>query len=330
MHEAKEEARMTLKHDPFPLIFAQGDEVTKLACLDLFGLRDSAPANACLLDLMKQQRPDGAFPSLLDPENWGMQETVRHTLLLLKVGLPPEGANVASAVTFILNHRSADGGWCENRGLKLPPERTWLSNERSITWLTADIVELLRQVGMGESGTCRSALEWLRTMQNWRGGWPSLTGSGGGPGDTGDPDATAQITFLMGEIYGEDDPVYLKGRELFERCLDECAQDVERGYWIRSRDEEREPLEVYTLTHLLLSWLLDPPRRLQSGYDVNDPRVRRMMEILVGIQREDGGWRPFWAAESSPVYTVLAVKVLVLSGMLSREDLEANVKVHAA
>jgi hypothetical protein len=76
--------------------------------------------------------------------------------------------------------------------------------------------------------------------------------------------------------------------------------------------------------------LLDPLRRLQSGYDVNDPRVIRMTEALVGIQREDGGWRPFWAAESPPVYTVLAVKVLLLSGMLVREDLEANVKVHAA
>jgi hypothetical protein len=321
---------MTLKYDPFPLIFAQGDEVTKLVCLDLFGLRDSAQANACLLDLMKQQRPDGAFPSLLDPEKWGMQETVRHMLLLLKVGLPPAGVNMASAMTFILNHRSADGGWCENRALKLPPERTWLSNERSITWLTADIVELLRRAGMRESEICRSTLEWLRAIQNQHGGWPSLAGNGGGgPGDTGDPDATAQITFLMGEIYGEDDPVYRKGRTLFERFLDECAQDVERGYWIRSRDGERKPIEVYTLTHLLLSWLLDPPRRLQSGYDVNDPRVRRMMETLLGIQREDGGWRPFWAAKSSPVYTVLAVKALILSGVLTREDLEADVKVHA-
>jgi hypothetical protein len=83
------------------------------------------------------------------------------------------------------------------------------------------------------------------------------------------------------------------------------------------------------LTHLLLSWLLDPPRRFQSGYDAGDPRVKRMMEALVDIQREDGGWRPFWAEESSPVYTVLAVKALILSGALARKDLEGDVKAYA-
>ncbi len=318
---------MELKHDPFPLIFAQGDEITRLACLDFFGLGDSPQAMSCLLGLVKQQRADGAFPSRLDPEQWGMRETVRIVLLLLKVGMPPQGVNVDSAVRFILSHQNPDGGWCENRALELPPEQTWLSNERSITWLTADAVELLRQVGMGESPGCVSAVEWLRTMQDRRGGWPSL--ADGTEDRQSDPDATAQIAFLMGEIYGEDDPAYLKGRELFERYLDECARDADRGYWVRLRDGEKEELDGYTLTHLLLSWLPDRPRRLQSGYDASDPRVRRMMEALLEIQREDGGWRPFFAAESSPVYTVLAIKVLVLSGMLARESLEAGVEAYA-
>jgi hypothetical protein len=69
-----------------------------------------------------------------------------------------------------------------------------------------------------------------------------------------------------------------------------------------------------------MSWLLDPPRRFERGYDAGDPRVRRMMEALIEIQRQDGGWRPFWSAESSPLYTALALKVLVLSGALARED----------
>jgi len=164
-------------------------------------------------------------------------------------------------------------------------------------------------------------------MQDRRGGWPSL--ADGTEDRQSDPDATAQIAFLMGEIYGEDDPAYLKGRELFERYLDECVRDADRGYWVRPRDGEKEELDGYTLTHLLLSWLPDRPRRLQSGYDASDPRVRRMMEALLEIQREDGGWRPFFAAESSPVYTVLAIKVLVLSGMLARESLEAGVEAYA-
>jgi hypothetical protein len=321
---------MELRFDPFPLIFTQGDAGTQLACLQFFGLSDSPRALECQLALIKGQRSNGAFPSLLDHGRWGMLETVRNTLLMLTVGLPPEGLNAYSAVEFILDQQKPDGGWCENPRLHIPAERTWLSNQRSITWLTADVVELLRQMGMAENPACIAAVEWLRAMQNQHGGWPSLTEDPDDPQDaSSDPDATAQIAFLMREIFGEDDLAYLKGGALFERYLDECARDANRGYWVRPRDGNREPLDVYQLTHLLLSWLLEPPRRLQSGYDANDPRVRQMMEALIHIQREDGGWRQFWSPESSPVYTVLAVKVLVLSEMLAREDLENDVKAHA-
>ena len=47
------------------------------------------------------------------------------------------------------------------------------------------------------------------------------------------------------------------------------------------------------------------------------------METLVGIQRPDGGWYPFFDDASAPVYTVLAVKALILSGALPREDMTA-------
>ena len=322
---------MNLKHDPFPLIFAQGNEVTKLVCLELFGLADSPLARECLLGLIRQQRSDGGFPNRLDPKHWGMQETARNALLLLEVGLPPQGLNVDSAVQFILGHQRPDGGWSENPALDIPPEQTFLSNRRSVTWLTADVVELSRQVGMGDRPECVAAVEWLRTMQNQHGGWPSLAVDvGAQQSGSGDPDSTAQITFLMSELYGREAPIYLRGKELFEGYLDECAQDVERGYRIRLRDGEREAPDVYHLTHLFLSWPFDPPRRFQSGYDVSDARVRRMMEALVDVQREDGGWRPFWAEESSPVYTAMAVKVLILSGLLAREDLEGEIRAYAA
>ena len=321
---------MKLKRDPFPFIFERGDAATRLACLELFGLRGSPQAKACALELIVQQRPDGAFPSQLDSGHWGMRETVRIPLLLLKAGLPPQGVNAQAAITFILDHQNPDGGWSENRALEIPPERGELSNERSVTWLTAYVVELLRQVGMGERVACKAALEWLKSMQNRHGGWFSFRkDTGDRPEDRGDPDSTAQIAFLMGEIYGTDDPAYVKGRQMFEGALDECVQDAERGYRIRFHDGEREGLDAYHLTHLFLASLVDPPRRFQSGYDASDPRVRRMMEALVDIQREDGGWHTFWTQESLPDYTVLAIEALVLSGVLAREDLQARVEPYA-
>jgi len=322
---------MRLKHDPFPLIFDRGEEFTRFATLQLFDWGESPRARSCLLELIKQQRADGAFPSRLDSARWGMRETVRSALLLLSAGLPSQSVNVNCALRHVLSQQRRDGGWTENPALDIPPEQTWLSGDRSIVWLCADVVALLRQVGQGHSQACRRALKWLRSTQNERGGWPSLARRvGDGEAAAEDPDATAQIAFLMGQVYGVEDPVHLRGKAVFEQWLDECAQDAARGYCIRLRDGKREPLDVYHLTHLLLSWLLDPAQRIRSGYDANDRRVRVMMETLMDIQREDGGWRPFFAEESSPRYTALAVRVLVLSGMLEREDLEPFVEPHAA
>ncbi|MFO7743668.1 MAG: prenyltransferase/squalene oxidase repeat-containing protein [Anaerolineae bacterium] len=191
---------MKLRYNPFPWIFEQGDERTKLASLAFFGQADSPQSNTCVLSLLKQQRPDGAFPSRFDAETWGMQETIRYTLLMLKVGMPATGVNVSRAVRFVLNWRNPDGGWCENPALELPPGQTWLSSQQSITWLTADVVDLLRQVDMGECPECTAALGWLRAVQNADGGWPSLAD----PSEDcqSDPDATAQIAFLMAKLVG--------------------------------------------------------------------------------------------------------------------------------
>jgi hypothetical protein len=322
---------MKLKHDPFPFIFSQGDEETRLVCLDFFGLADSSQGRKCLLSLLKRQRADGAFPSRFDPQEWSTRETVRNALLLLKVGMPSSGVNVDGAVQFLLGQQRPDGGWSENPALEIPSWVVELSNERSVTWLTADVVELFRQVGVGESAPCQAALVWLGEVQNGHGGWHCFRGSiGEQRGTAGDPDSTAQIAFLMGEIYGQDDPAYLKGRELYERSLDECIEDVERGYRVRLRDGRKADLDAYTLTQPLLAWVLEPPRRVRAGYDVREPRIRRILEALIGIQREDGGWRPFWEEESSPLYTVLAIEVLVLSGEISQEDLRDMVGRYAA
>lgn len=318
---------MKLRHDPFPLIFAQGDEATQLTCLTFFDLGDSTRARTCQLALLRRQRADGAFPSRFDSTKWGTRETVRTALLLHQAGMPSQGVNISSAIRFLLSKQRPDGGWSENSALELPPHMVELSTERSVTWLTADGVEFLRQVGMGESTECQVALRWLREMQNAHGGWHCFRGSTGDRrGTWGDPDATAQVAFLIGDIYGQDNPTYLKGRALYERFLDECVRDVERGYRIRPRDGQRVALDAYTLTQPLMAWPLEPPRRIRAGYDVNEPRIKCILEALLGIQRADGGWQPFWAEESSPLYTLLAVEVLVLGGLLSREELSEELR----
>jgi hypothetical protein len=325
------EKPMMLRNNPLPIIFSRRDASTQLVCLDFFGLRESPWAQRCLQTLVEQQRVDGTFPSGLDSSQWGMRETIRNTLLLLKVGVSSEGANVQTPERFILENQQPDGGWCENPELTIPFEQVWLSNRRSITWLTADAVSLLQEVGMATQPEYQLAVSWIRSIQNPDGGWPSLARVREDPRSaSSDPDSTAQITFLMGELFGEEDPAYRRGKVLFDVYLEECARDAERGYWVRKDDGVKGEIEVYHLTHLFLSWLLDPPRRFQHGYDIRDPRVERIMEILLKLQNVDGGWRPFWAKSSCPIYTVIALKVLVLSEMLNGDDLMPDIHCYAS
>ena len=88
---------------------------------------------------------------------------------------------------------------------------------------------------------------------------------------------------------------------------------------------EIKGLTMETLWHLAS---FCPARRFQRGYDVRDPRIQHMMVALLDPQRDDGGWWPFWAAQSSPVHTAVALKTLVLSGALARADLESRIQVY--
>jgi squalene cyclase len=321
---------MNLNYNPFPIIFELGDDALKLACLIFFGYVDSPKGKLALLELIKKQRSDGGFPSQLDPDKWGMLETVRNSLLLLEAGLPSNGTNIIMAVDLILKNQNDDGGWCENPLIGIPQERVELSNKQSVTWLTADIINLLHQINFTEQKQFKRAIKWLKGKQNVHGGWTCFTGCIGDKTDTiGDPDSTAQITFLIREMFGEKDNVYQKGKKVLEFYINKYIQDIEKGYWLRLRDGRRQNIEVYHLTHLFLASLFDRPRRFQNGYNINDLRVKRMMETLIEIQEADGGWIPFWAKESSPVYTLLAVKVLIYSGMLKREDLKEYIKEYA-
>jgi hypothetical protein len=116
----------------------------------------------------------------------------------------------------------------------------------------------------------------------------------------------------------------LKGKKLFERFLDDVARDAERRYYVAPNGEKREN-DVYHLTHLLLSSLVDKNSRIEAGYNLSDERVKKIVEAIVDSQREDGGWRPFWVDKSDPVYTVLTLKLLASLGALKVKDLRSHV-----
>ena len=310
---------MEFKYDPVSFIFKKGDSFTKLCVLEMVGLWNTTTGKELLLDLLKSQQKDGGFPSKIDPNLSGVKETERTANLLLKCEIPKDGLSLAGCTRFLLRNQTEDGGFRENSKLTIPPEVVELSTDKSITWLTADMVDLLRQTGQENTRACQKAINWLRRMEMPEGGWGMLEGD-----DEVDPDSSAQITFLMKDLLGAEDTLYKRGIALFEQHLDLRAQEAEQGFYYLK--EEKHQNEIYHLTHLLGQSIFSGKRGADAGYNIKDKRVKKVLNGIIEIQREDGGFRPFWLKKSAPLYTGLVLKILLWMEALGKKKIKSMIK----
>jgi prenyltransferase beta subunit len=310
---------MDFKYDPIPFIFAKGDPYTKLCVLELAGLSNTSLGNSSLLELLKTQNKDGGFPSKIDPDFSGVKETERIAFLLLRCGMPKDSLNVASCVKFILKNQTGDGGFKENPKLDIPEKIVELSNQKGVTWLTADMVDLLREMGLENTKACQKGIHWLRKVEKFGGGWGLFEND-----EEIDPDSSAQITFLMKDLFGEEDPLYKRGIALYEEHLNQVEKDAESGFY--SLNGEKAENDIYHLTHLLGQSFFFGKRNADAGYDVKDKRIKKIVKAIIETQREDGGWRPFWSEESDPLYTGLVVKIFFWIGALQKEKIKTMIE----
>ncbi len=305
-----------LRYDPIPFILNRGRPIEVLGLLDEAGLLFTSTAREYLLFLLSRQREDGGFPSLYDPTHYGVRETGQAVRLLLHGGLGADTLNVTAALDLLLRRQTPAGGWRENPALRFPPSVPGLSNTQEIPWLTAEIVQTLREAGRDTEDAYWIAIEWLYNSHCSCGGWPLWEGE-----DEPDPDTSTLITFLLQEIYGQADPVVEQGREFYEKCLTQVAQEARQRYHeVRG---ERHGLDAYHLVDTVLD-----PLAAEAGYDLQDERVADIIEAVVDIQRRDGGWRPFWQEESDPRYTFYALQAMVWVGAIGRAELAEMVRRH--
>jgi hypothetical protein len=310
---------MDFKYDPIPFIFAKGDPYTKLCVLELAGLAKSPLGNGLLLELLKTQNKDGGFLSKIDSNFSGVKETERIAFLLLRCGMPRDGLNLASSVKFLLKNQTEDGGFKENPKLDIPEKIVELSNQKGVTWLTADIVDLLREFGLENTKACQIGIHWLRKMEISGGGWGLFEED-----EEIDPDSSAQITFLMKDLFGEEDPLYKRGIALYEEHLNQLAKDAEAGFWYRKGQKEEN--DIYHLTHLLGPSFFFGKRSTDAGYDLKDERVKKIVKAIIETQREDGGWRPFWSKKSDALYTGLVIKIFSWIGALQKKKIKSMIE----
>jgi len=310
---------MNFKYDPTPFIFTKGDPYTKLCVLELAGLSNTPLGNSLLIELLKTQNKDGGFPSKMEAKLSGVKETERIAFLFLRCGMPKDSLNVASCVKFILKNQTGDGGFTENPKLDIPEKIVELSNQKGVTWLTADMVDLLREMGLENTKACQKGIHWLRKVENFGGGWGLFEND-----EEIDPDSSAQITFLMKDLFGQEDPLYKRGIALYEEHLTEVAKDAESGFY--HRKGEKEENDIYHLTHLLGQSFFFGKRSAEAGYDVKDERVEKIVKAIIETQREDGGWRPYWSEESDPLYTGLVVKIFFWIGALQIQKIKSMIE----
>ncbi len=310
---------MDFKHDPISFILAKGDLHTKLCVLELAGLASSPHGKSLLIDQLKTQNKDGGFPSTIDRNFSGVRETERTAFLLLRCGMPKDGINLASCVRFILKNQTEDGGFTENPKLDIPKKMVELSTQKAATWFTADIVDLLRELGQENTKACQIGIHWLRKTEISEGGWGLFEED-----NEIDPDSSAQITFLMKDLLGEEDTLYKRGIALYEEHLDRVAKDAETGFLYRNGQKEEN--DIYHLTHLLGQSLFFGKRGADAGYNVRDKRVKSIVKAIFETQREDGGWRPYWLKKSDPLYTALVIRIFYWIGALSKKKIKSMIE----
>jgi hypothetical protein len=310
---------MEFKFDPVPFIFKKGDPFTKLCVLEMVDLWNTPMGKDLLLDLLKTQKKDGGFPSQIDPGVSGVKESERTANLLLKCKMPKDGLILTSCMRFLSRNQTEDGGFRENSKLVIPKKIVELSTDKSITWLTADMVDLLRQLGQENTKACQKAINWLRRMEMPEGGWGMLEGD-----EETDPDSSAQITFLMGDLLGKEDTLYKRGLALYEQHLDQRAEEAGQGFFYLKGEKSEN--EVYHLTHLLGQSIFSGKRGADAEYNFKDKRVKKIVAAIITIQREDGGFRPFWSKKSDPLYTGVVLRILLWTGAMGKRKIKSMIE----
>ena len=139
-----------------------------------------------------------------------------------------------------------------------------------------------------------------------------------------DPDSSAQVTFLMKDLLGGEDTLYKRGVALFEQYLDQMSQNSEQGFYYL-KGEKREN-EVYHLTHLLGQSIFSGKRGASAGYNVRNAKAKKILEGILSIQREDGGFRPYWSQESDPLYTGIVLKIFLWAKAMEKDQIKSTVE----
>jgi squalene cyclase len=278
----------TLHTDAVAFVLEHGNVYDKLYLYRTFG---RAADQLLVAELLNLQSPDGGWPWMMHTGVPSSVVTAARTLeLLLKAGLAPSDHPATDATCFLLALQRSDGGWSESQALagQIPGDMPWISTAHSMTYATADVVNVLMNTEYAKRAPVNKAVAFLRRTQNDDGGWSPHVGQNSPPGtDIASMDVIVKALVLAGE-----------GKQ--SAILRWAAEAI-----VTNWEDWKYPACAASALNVML----------RIGYQPDDPHVRGLVTSLVESQQDDGGWSPLAAGPSDPGQTAYCVKQLMKCGI---------------
>ncbi len=154
---------------------------------------------------------------------------------------------------------------------------------------------------------CKAACEWLLSLQNSDGGWPTFCrGWGRLPFDRSSPDITAHVLRALQTVQPESREAIEKGYRFLDRRQREDGAWLPLWFGNQYAHDDENPL--YGTSRVLLAYAE------LSGNPSREERRDKALAFLLSIQNADGGWGGAAGIESSVEETALALDALIPCG----------------
>ncbi|MDI6904055.1 MAG: terpene cyclase/mutase family protein [Candidatus Bathyarchaeia archaeon] len=194
--------------------------------------------------------------------------------LMIELGLAKSDV-CRKTLEYLIDVQCEDGSWDENHAINQynPPFWNMPGDLKTKMWLTASILNYLIQLGYGESEAVRKATRFLLKNRDEDGRFFGFLHS------------TWISVGAFGQLEGFNSEVVKKALKAIERNIDRMEDGATDFIWC---------LECFHV----------------AGISKDDPVVKRCIERLIELQRQDGAWTSADGKEYTVSTTVRALRIL--------------------
>lgn len=225
--------------------------------------------------LRSLQNDDGGFPYGNEKGKLSSVNSTSAILsLMIELGLT-ESDVCEKTVEFLLRVQGEDGSWDENPAINQynPPFWDMPGDLKTKVWLTASILNYLIQLGYRKSVVVRKATQFLLKNRDEEGKFVGFLHS------------TWLSVGVFGQLEGVNSEVVEKALKVLERNINGMGNGASD-----------------------LTWCLDCFH--VAGLSKDDPVVKKCIEKVIELQRQDGGWASTDREKSNVSTTINALRVL--------------------